>query len=128
MHETIENIEFIEDMDVRHSILNSMGTVVSMSNSLGNLNRKSPFEARRVAHRASMGRSAVADIVRKRREEMTPFVRDACERHPNAGAAAIATILRRGLTFRRSFQSARRTIENDVKAIMKNLATVDSPA
>jgi hypothetical protein len=67
---------------------------------------------------ARRGRSAQIDA---RRERLTPLVRDAQRKHPDKAedAAGLATLLRRAPSFKARFKESRRTIEDDVRAIVK---------
>lgn len=98
MHETIGNIDNnIEDPGVKQQLLVSVGTLISFSNSLGNLTRKSAFERMRQATRlaaARAARSVTPDTVRQRREKLRPFVEKVLAENPNYDATKVLKAIR----------------------------------
>jgi hypothetical protein len=57
-HEHIEYIERIDDLGDRQALFLSLDTLITFSNSLGNLSRKSPFAQMRVGIRTARARTA----------------------------------------------------------------------
>jgi hypothetical protein len=83
---------------------------------------------RKAGEQTVVGRKVRAEKVDNRREQLAPLVQAQHELHPEWDAAKIARKLRLKLAFKAKFPQSRRTIESDVKAIMKNLATLNSSA
>lgn len=106
-------------MELRHSLLLSIGGLIGFSNSLGSLSRESAFGKMRTAVRMAKAREGSSRSALDRRERMRPHVEKVLASDPALGVSTIAARLRQRESFRQDFPEARRTIEEDVRAIKK---------